>query len=271
MPTAPLYTQSAPRKTRGLLAAIWRGLLQAYASNDSLYGVRIQDDFTKGRTISGTTSASTGEGWSIFESAVTGGTNSFSTIAGVGGIAELNSTGTANHQGAEAQWTPALVKLPTATADAQGAVAFQARFDPGDADTIFIGLSEAGNNFLSATSQLPTTSDYMGFYSEDAGATWKFKCANDNDGGTAATGSFTIPTADYSTTDHNNMGFRVNADKSLDLCVNDKWYGPAVHGIKSTALPIETLTLRLSVTAGGGTTAPTIQVDEVDCFVSAVN
>jgi hypothetical protein len=271
MSTVPIYDKATPDVARGLTGALWQQSLQKYVSADPRWGVRVQDDFVvPPRGVTGDTSATADGNWSAIESATTGGTYTLSQAAGPDGIGRLNSTGTSNHQGIEVQG-PAVVTLPThkTAATKRGEVVFECRFDKSDADTIFIGLSEAGAAFLSATSTLPEDSDYIGFYSTDNGASWSFVCANDNEGNTAVTDSFTIPSAAVQSSGFQKFGFRVNTDSSVEVVINGNWYGKQTNGIVSTALPIETLVPRLTATAGGGTTAPTLDIDCIDVFVAA--
>lgn len=261
---APLYDLTPNATGRHLMAALWQTVLFGHVNSDPSLGVLIRDDFTKYRNPTGTTSPSVAEGWSVADSAAAGGTYSFTSVAGPGGLAELNSTGTTNHFGAEAQYLPAMICTGKHSTTPKGRVTLQVRFDPGDADTIFIGLSEAGDNFLSATSTLPTDSDYIGFYSTDNGVSWTFVSHNDNNAGTAVTDSFTVPAAMFGS-DYNNFGFAINKDGSVEVVVNDNYLAALSAGIRSTAVPIETLTVRLSATAGGGTTAPTVTFDDILC------
>lgn len=263
---APLYDLTTNATGRHLMAALWQSSLFGHVLSDPSLGVLIRDDFTKYRNPTGTTSPAVAEGWSVADSAAAGGTYSFATVAGPYGIAELNSTGTTNHFGAEAQYLPAMVCTSKHATTPKNRVVFQTRFDAGDADTIFIGLSESGDNFLSATSTLPADSDYIGFYSTDNGATWTFVSHNDNAAGTAVTDSFTIPAGTYGS-DYNNFGFAVNKDGSVEVVVNDNYLATLSAGIRSTAVPIETLTIRKSATAGGGSTAPTVSFDDTWCAV----
>jgi len=263
MSSAPLYAKSVPNQDRGLDAVIWQQNLQAYVSNDPLYGIRFSEHGDRRVSLSGTTTPSADDRWSVADSAAAGGTYSLSNVAGADGELSLNSTGTTNHFGVEAQG-PAIFNLPTHASDARGDLVFQARVDFGDADTIFVGLSESGDNFLSSTSQLPDA-DYIGFYTEDNGTTVLF--VNDEaDSGAAQT--YDVSTYIQSS-GYQNLSFRVNKrDNSVELSVNGYWLPKRLNGVLAANLPNETLCPRLSATAGGGTTAPTIDFTDVDVFMA---
>ena len=267
----PRYAKATPDVTRGLTSDVWRQSLEKYASLDPAFGTRFSDDFVENVVgIGGTTSATENSKWSAIEAATTGGTYDVDNVAGEpDGAATFNSTGTSNHQGIEATGA-AYANLATHSTDARGRVVFEARVDFSTADTVFVGLTEAISQFLSTTSALPTNSDYIGFYTDDGGATLSLVCANDNAGGTAVTDSYAIPTADLAASGYQRVAFAVNRDKSVDVAVNGVYYGKLKNGIRSTALPIESLAPRVAATAGGGTTAPAILVDTVDMFVESI-
>lgn len=268
MSTAPLYDKTTPDTDRGLTACLWQKSLEAYTADNSAFGVRIKNDFQVRQATTGTTTPAVKDGWSVADAATAGGTFSFDSVEGVGGVARLASTGTTNHYGVEAQGA-ACVTLPTHSTLPQGEVVAEFRFDPGTADTIFLGFSEAGDNFLTSASALPTdSSDYIGFYSTDNLATCTFVTSTDNNGGTAVSDTYTIP-ASLLNTSMNKLGFRVNKPGSVELSVNGTYISPSVNGISRLALPIESLVVRLSATAGNTTTAPNIDLDSVDVFVAA--
>jgi len=269
MSSAPLYAVTQPTTSRGLDANVWHQSLSDYVSNNPLYGYRFSDDFVETLVgLTGTTGVTIDRKWTVRDAAAAGGTYEFANVSGADGVAELTSTGTTNHFGAEAQ-SPVCIVTPKHSTTPRGRVVWQARVDWSTADTIFVGLGEFGQ-FLSATSQLTTTADYIGFYTEDNGATLTFVCANDNAGGTAVTDSFTIPASILQATGtYNNLAFAINTDGSVEIGVNGYWYGKVRNGIVETAIPIEDLCVTLAATAGAGTTAPEIFLDCVDCFVAA--
>ena len=266
----PRYAKATPDVTRGLTSDVWRQSLEKYASLDPAFGTRFSDDFVDNIVgLTGTTAVTVDSKWSARDSAAAGGTYAMANTADPDGVASIGSTGTTNHFGIDADGA-AFVNLPTHSTDARGRVCWEFRFDFSTADTVFVGLSEVVANFLSATSQLPTDSDYVGFYSEDNGVSLSFVCANDNAGGTAVTDSYAIPTADLQASGQQRVAFAVNRDKSVDIAVNGVYYGKLKNGIVSTALPIETLVPRLVATAGAGTTAPVILGDHIDVFVESI-
>lgn len=269
MSQAPLYTKTLPDTSRGLNADLWRHSLQDYARNDPAFGIRIKDDFTDhNNAITGTGTPEFVRSWSVDrEAGNSDGTVSFLNSSSVDGVGQLNSTSTTNHGGITAQYVPALITTSQHSTDPRGRVVCQIRLDFIDADTIFVGLSEAGDQFLSATSTLPADEDFIGFYSVDGGTNVTFYCRNDNNAGTAVEQTFDV-TSYLSGTGYQNVGFAVNKDGSVEVVVNGYWLPGKITGITSAAVPIETLTPRLSATAGGGSTAPTLDIDCIDVYRS---
>jgi hypothetical protein len=267
MSSAPYYAVTTPNTNRGLDAAVWQLALSDYVSNNPLYGTRFSDDFVETLVgLTGTVAATIDRKWTVRDAAAAGGTYAFANSVLVDGVGELSSTGTTNHFGVEAQGA-GFFALPTHTTTPRGRLCFQARVDFDTADTVFVGLAENQANFLSATSALPTDSDYVGFYTDDNGATLSFVCANDNAGGTAVTDTFTIPAGDISAAGtYNNLAFSVDIDSNVIISVNGNVYAKLQAEIDPLALPIESLAVRLAATAGGGTTAPEINIDRVDVF-----
>ncbi len=268
--STPVYAKADDSVARGLDANVWQQSLNAYVSNNPLYGIRSSDDFVDLKAaLTGTTSSSTADGWVVSDAANAGGTYDFANTEGADGVQTLSTTGTTNHFGAVAQ-RKAVVTLPTATTGARGRVCFECRVDLDDADTVFVGLGETGT-VLIASSALPTAADCIGFYTDDNGATMTFESVNDNAGGTRSAGSFTIPAAVLAASGYQNLAFAVNKDGSVDIGVNGHWYGKRTNGIESANLPIEVLAPSLVCTNGGGTTAASIIVDSIDCFVENAN
>lgn len=268
MPTRPRYAITLPDSGRRLTGDLWRTSLEAYVENNPELGIRVQDDFVRAPVaLTGTTAVTTDGFWSATDSAAAGGTYTVALEAGADGIVDVGSTGTTAHFGVALHGNPVITTPNHATAaQRRGRVVFEARIDFDTADTVFLGLGEDGSNLLSATSALPADQDYAGFYTDDNGATLSFRIANDNNGGTAVTDSFTIPVADL-VDGFNRLGFAINRDLSVDIAVNGKVYTRLQNGIVSGAVPIETLCVRCEATAGGGTTAPNVRLDAVDVFV----
>jgi hypothetical protein len=272
MSVAPLYQKETPDHSRGLSAALWRNSLQAYVANDPAYGVRIKDDFTEHNpAITGTGTAELVRNWVVDRDGDDAdGTVSFLNAAGPDGVAILASTTTSGDDGVTARYSPALVNLPTHGSNPRGRVVLEARVDDLDiAEVWFVGLSEANNQFLDGDSLLPDDQDYIGFYSDDHGATVKFVIRNDNDGGTAVEDEVTVLDADLDLAEFNKLGLAVNVDGSIEICVNGKRLFALESQIDRDAAPIETLTPRLCALTGAGSDAPNIDVDSVDCFVES--
>lgn len=260
-------------------AALWRQSLEKYAdqaSGDPEVGAFYYDDFGKPRV--NTTSASVNEGW-FTQIAVAGAATSpnFSSEPSPDGVARLSATTGTDHFGIEAHrgasaTTLGRVNLPTHGTDARGRVVYETRVKLAGSDQYFIGLTEPIVNFLSATSGLPTTSDYIGFYRVDKGVL-KFVVGNDNNGGTAVTDEATILTAAEvdAKTGFVKLGFAVNPDKSVEIFVDGVSKHVLADGILSTALPIEALTEKYATTRGatGDLADVKLDIDWVATFVAA--
>lgn len=273
MSTAPLYSKTSPDTSRGLMAAVWHDMLPAYASNDPSFGIRFTDDFNDtNNTITGTGTAETVRSgvnsWTVDRDGDDAdGTVSFVNAASVlDGVAILASNTTNGDDGVTAHCPAARFALPTHATLARGPVVFQARVDDLDvAEVWFVGLSVAGNQFIDGDSLLPDKAAYIGFYSDDHGATVKFVTATSTAG---VNDSLTISDDDLNLTTFNNLAWRVNADGSVEIGVNGKWYQSA-RQIDKSALPVETLVPRLCALTGDGSDAPDITVDRIDIFMAS--
>lgn len=282
--SVPLYDLVTPNTGRGLTASLWQQSLQRYVSNDPRYGIRIQDDFTATRT--NTTDASHELNWFLQDANAGGTSESFisgaaadGTAAVPDGVAILSVTTGTDEHGIEVHYgatstTQGIIALPTHSTDPRGRVVYETRVDLNVVDQFFIGLTEPIVEFLSATSTLPTNSDYIGFYRLDGGIL-QFVTGNDNNGGTAVIDSANLITAAAMDTleagDDNffKMGFAVNDDDTVDIVVNGVWYGTLAKTINSLALPIELLTPKYAITRGttGNLATLDLPIDTLDVFV----
>lgn len=263
---------------RDLSSECWRGLLEKFG--DPTLGNLRDDDFKT--PASNTTDASADEGWFIQDAAAGGTVESFVSVAGKPeGVRRLSATTGTDHFGIEAHRGKTAtnlgdVVLPTHTSNPKSTVAFHARVGLDLADTYFVGLTEPIVEFLSATSTLPATSDYIGFSRTDAGDL-KFVCANDNNGGTAVTDEVTILAAADIPDASGVMAkleFRVNADNTVEIYVDDVRYLKDTSGdlivIDPDALPIESLTPKLAILRGATADLATVtmDVDRVTTYVA---
>ena len=283
MSTAPINARVTPRTGRGL-SPIWRNALQAFSKNDPTFGVLvINEDFT-GRFVTNATDASEANGWFIQDAAAGGTVENLSLVAGnPDGVALLSATTGTDHFGIEAHWgttstSQGVVTFNGATTYARGDVVYEARVDATDQKQFFVGLTEPIVDFLGATSGLPANSDYIGFFRSDGGGL-QFVLANDNNGGTAVSDTYTIKTAaemdalENASVDNNwlNLAFRVNKDDSIELSVNDEWYGISKNALNPLAIPIEALTPKFGAYRGATDDQATVElyVDYVHVFVGA--
>lgn len=285
MSVAPINANVTPRTGRGL-SPIWRGALQAFSKNDPLFGqLVIADDFLGPLTTNGTDASLTvGTGWFIQDAAAGGTVENLSLEAGwPEGVALLSATTGTDHFGIEMHYgttstSIGCVNLPTATTRPRGDVVFETRVDVTDQKQFFIGLTEPIVEFLGATSALPANSDYIGFFRSDGGGL-QFVMANDNNGGTAVTDTYTLKTAaemdalENATVDNNwlNLAFRVNKDDSIEVSVNEEWYGIGKHALNPLALPIEALTPKFGIYRGATDDQATVElyIDYIYVFVGA--
>lgn len=252
---APLYQKDLPDTSRGLSAGLWRQKLADYCSNDPQYGLRITEDFEKSNKQT------------VFALAqLNSATSTMVDSAEPDGAVTLDAGATTNHHGgriAAAACVP--TPLNSTAANRRGDVVFEARVDFGDADTVFVGLSESGA-LLGATSALPADEDFVGFYTADNGTTLTFYCRNDNNGGTAVEKTYDVSA--YKQSGYNKLGFRLNKDGSVEVGINGYWLPKAVTGVTSTSVPIELLAPCVEYTNGTSGTQATMKVDRIDCFVA---
>lgn len=256
------YTPATPGREK--TANLWAKALEAYAVDPSVGSYDFDDFLTP---ISIATDATGSQGWFVQDAAAGGTVELFESLVGPDGIVRLGATtgtdhfGIEVHRGMTATGT-GQVNLPTHSTDPRGRVIFEARVDLSGSDNYFIGLTEPIVEFLSATGTLPTSSDYIGFYRADSGDL-KFVCANDNAGGTAVTDEATIlaDAAITALTDYIKLGFAVNRDSTVDIYVNGVSYHTLARTISSLALPIESLTKKLSTTRGATGDLATVAID----------
>lgn len=253
---------------RGLMACVWQQSLQAYVSNDPSFGYRIQDDFLNNFTdaITGTTSSTDSDGWTGQDAVTAGGTYAVTIEDGPDGYVQISSTGTTNDYGAEFGKTAKNIVLPSHASDPRGRVVTQVRLDNVDADMFGYVLTDAA-----ATTPIAGASDaladvgYIGFQVREDGDLY-FVTSSAN-GGTTDSAKL-IDNGDWTSTAVHQLAFAVNKDQSLDIGVDGVWYNVAAASISSSSLPTGNLAPRFFCTAGATSTAPTIQADCIDLFVT---
>jgi hypothetical protein len=111
----------------------------------------------------------------------------------------------------------------------------------------------------------------MGFLKLPAG-NLQFVVANDNAGGTAVVEAHNVVLAADIPAGYNKLGFRVNADRTVEIYVNEKRITHNTAGVafsvSALALPIESLTQKFVVGRGSGAaTTVALPIDWVSCFV----
>lgn len=274
-----------PKQTtvpRGRSQGLWRTTPENYGSGHGDGTFYDSQDFKKALTIASVNTAS--DGWFLSEAGTTGATSEdLSTTTNSDGVLQVSGTTGTDLQGVQASAGETATQgenivLPSHASDPKGDVVCEGRFYLNDQanDTFFIGLAEpsgAANTLLLNDNTLSLALDYIGFYRIDGGAI-NFVVRNDNDGGTAVSESHEIISAANSTEDDwASLGFRVNADKSVEIWVDGTRVKVDTSGTKiavsDTALPIENLT-RVFAACRGATNdnaAVSLQADFFDCYV----
>lgn len=282
-PTVRISTESP---TRQRTPEVYRGVLEQYAHDNTL-GTYHTDDFTQPRTTAyTTTSTAVNDGWIVGEAGATGSASGvFSNTSDADGIIRLTSVSDTDWEGSQAQAGEAStqgesIPLPTHSTDGRGTVVFEwyGVLNDDENDTFFIGLAEpdmAATALLSATGTLTDAADYIGFYRIDSGDL-QFVVRNDNAGGTAVEYEVDVTAdADIPEDESVKLSFRVNADDSVEVYVNEVRIlktsdTGADIDVPSTALPIEYLTRKLVVLRGatGDNNPAALNTDYIDCYVS---
>lgn len=271
---------------RQLTPELWNTALEKYA-NDPTVGYFFFDDFKTPQVDAGDAALVLGNNspWFVQDAAAGGTSENFDTVEGqTDGHATLSATTGTDHFGIEA-WHAvsatqgALVALNTHATLGKGECITEWRVSAsaGFTGTFFLGFTECIADFLSATGTLPTTSDYIGFYRLNGGDL-HFVAANDNAGGTAVTADVTIMTdaaftALLTAGGQINYGFRVGADNKVSVAVDGNLIQLDTSGapfqVSSLALPIESLTEKISILRGADTDEATVTavVDFVATYV----
>lgn len=240
------------RTARDLSADLWRHSLEAYVSEDPALGSRYFDDFLVPST--NTTDATSVDGWFIEDMAAGGTVESFASIAAVNGKRTLSATTGTAHFGIEAHRGVARANEGTILAGNGQRIVHEVLLSLPSADAYFVGLSESGALLFDATTGLVATQDYIGFF-RSAGGDLTFVTATDNAGGTAVADSVVVLAAASAPTGVSKLGFAINGDGTVDICVDGVLYPVAAKAINSLALPIEIITQKFMVGRGGGASA----------------
>jgi len=272
-----LYPNSG--SARGLMADLWRQSLQGYASNDPLYGYRFKEDFSReacspgfpvggtsvAATVTGTTTGSrVASGWIAQDAVTAGGTFLLTKNAGVESGVNLDSDGTTADYGAELGYSHNPIAAPTHSSAPSKRLVAQFRIDEGavNGQTLAV-LTDAG-----ATTPIAGANDaiadvgYIGFQI-DEGGDLNFVTSSAN-GGTTDSVEI-LESANFTRANVHELGFAINQDLSVDIVVDNVWYGVASRSISSAALPTGNLAPRFASTTSG-TTAPDLNVLNVDIF-----
>lgn len=274
MTQTALYSQSAPYTGRYLLADLWRNSLQDYVSNDPGYGYRQRTDFVTeslktsdgtANQITGTTAVTAAEGWTGQDAVAAGGTYTVSIVEGDGGYMRLASGTTTNNQGVEVGRTMRQFALPSHSTTPSSRFVAQFRINNGTAADWGLLMSDAAYNVPIAGTNAIADVGYIGFRVNDAGDL--LFVAKSAAAGTADSKTL-IAAANFTKTGVHTLGFAVNADKTVDVDVDGVWYRNAVSTFNQAALPTGNLCVRFFGTCGSGTTAPQIDVDQLDLFAA---
>lgn len=276
----PTYRVATASPTRGKSPLLWAGALERFS--EEAEGAHYVEDFVNAVDASSVDADGGGETrfagqWTMVNSAAGGTNTNFATIAdptGAIGAARLTAASGTDWFGVSAGRLSKCYKTPKHTSDPRSLLIFEVRVDLSESDTYFLGLGEETSEFLSSTGTLPTDTDYIGFYRLNSGDL-QFVMANDNNGGTAVTFAADILTdaAITALTDFVKLGFRVNADGSVIVTVNEEIIVTrsdtgALFRPTEGAIPIETLNQIYETQRGetGDLAAVTIDFDWIETF-----
>lgn len=242
----PRYPGS--REHRGLSADLWRNLIDVFMSQDPVLGAKSEDDFNAAPV-----------GWTV--SAVNSGSNqALVQTTGFGGIGNLSATTGTDHMGAQAILGSASGGSYVVQ-NGQRLVCEALLYPNTDSDSFFVGLVEAGVTLWAADSTL-ADEGYIGFYRVNDGGL-NFVCNNTGAGGapesveviSAATLAAAITAGDPV-----KVGFAVNADGTVDVCVDGYLDAETAAAIEFVNVPTETLAPRLIVARGADGDAATADI-----------
>lgn len=267
----PVIRYPGNRDTRQLSADVWGGALEKFASGGPDFGSAYFEDF-KDNKFANTTDASSVGGWFIQDLAAGGTSESFAAINGKHGKQRLSAaTGTA-HFGIRAHLGAAATTGADVLLTAGNKFVFEILADLDSAGGVyFIGLTEAIAEFLSATSGLPTDSDYIGFHYD--GTDLKFVVRNDNAGGTASETTITVLTSANIPTGEVNLAFAVNEDQTVAVAVNGARVAQdTLDTISADDIPIELLCPSIDIGRGAGSdTTVQVDIDYIATFLQDFN
>lgn len=273
MSNKPRYALVSPEAGRNLTADLWRSTLVDHPNAYPEHGVDVKDDFTDYLVASGTGTAVVTGNYSVDrEAADANGTVTADIAAGPDGELVLASSTSTAHNGVSLQALPKVITSPLDrnTANRRGRVVFEARVNFGTAAVAFVGLSEAGDQFLGATSGVPTTGlNFAGFRYASGALT--FHLLNDKNAVTDIADSFAVPAAALDSGAWHRLGFAINADGTVDIAVDGRVYQKAVNKLSKAAIFEEPVSLRVSATTGAGTTPPSVSLDFYRVVVEGVN
>lgn len=253
------YAIADPRNGRDLSSSLWRESRDRFVSADPTFGVKNFDDFQV--PVAGADGSAAG-GWEVNDATAGGTSPTFSTVAHPDGVRTIAATTGTAHYGAVATRSGALaadsatglnVVLPSHASKARGRYVFETRIDLPRTAAWFIGCSIESDGFFGTSSALPDAG-YIGFYKTNNGDL-VFACKSVASTGVADSVTV-IPSASLSTvigaTGYLKLGFAVNVDKTVDICVNGVPYLTAASGLDPAALPVGDLQVKLAVGRGGG-------------------
>lgn len=268
---------------RGLMADLWRQSLQVYASNDPLYGYRLKEDFSRepcvpgvdvggttlAATVTGTTTAhQTMSGWVAQDAVTAGGTFTLSKNAGPEAGVKIASNGTTADFGSELGIIGNPLAAPSHSSAPSRRLVAQFRIDEGSVN----GQTLAVLTDASATTPIAGANDaiadvgYVGFQiDEDGDLNFVTKSATSGTSDSVEV----LESANFTRGDAHEVGFAINSDLSVDIVVDNVWYGVAGRSVNKAALPTGNLAPRFASTSSG-TTAADLTVMNVDVFASRV-
>lgn len=273
MSQAPLYSAVAPDSSRGLQADLWRDSLQNYETNDPRYGVRFKRDFAGDChnvvAATGTTTPSYTGGFVAQDAVTAGGTYAITNVVGPNGEVLVANNGTTADFGVEFGGEVLCFTTPKATTAAERSrrLICDVRVDLVAVNGQFVvGFTSAGALVpIVGANDAIADHGYCVLQIDEAGdLNLLTKSAT---GGTADSVQV-IANADWTKLDQHVLGLaitKVGDSAQVEVCVDNQWYKPSVLNIDPDSIPTGYLRFVSGATTSG-TTAPSYELDCVDCF-----
>lgn len=253
----PVIRYPGSRAHRGFSADLWRQTLEQYATDPFFGRLEFTDCDEEFANPGDAAATAIDKPWFIQDMAAGGTVESLVKLTSTDyaadyGVWRLSATTGTDHFGIEMHRGLTATTAGECHINAGQRIVFETLVDVDNSDLFYIGLTEPIVQFLDATSDVPLTSDYIGFYKDESTGDLTFHIFNDNAGGTAQGVTATIlANADIPANDWLKLGFAINADSTVTIVVDGTayesgdltWTGTiAATDTVAGSLPIEPLT-----------------------------